>query len=177
MLEAQVLDQETQVGVQRVELLQLLVLGKGLNLQLSCLHFLRCDFFFQLLDAVIEYELEFLKLLGLLFKLENLGFTVSNLLIFLRNVIVKQLNVILVLLEMHFLLLNGSCLVSDIPHKTVHIRRNVLHLALNQLQLGLRLKGHVLHLVLVLVVLEADLVDFFVPVLLDLFNCLLVSLD
>ena len=77
----------------------------------------------------------------------------------------EQFDVVLVVLEDLLLLLNSPGLVGDVSHEAVHVGSDVLHLALDELQLCFRLEGHVLNLVLVLVVLEAYLVDFFVAVL------------
>jgi len=67
LLETQVLHEETQVGVQRVELLQLFVFRIRLQLQFPRLHLFRGDVLFQLFDAVVQNELKLLKFLGLLF--------------------------------------------------------------------------------------------------------------
>lgn len=95
LLEAQVFNKESEVGIQRVKLLQLLVLRVRLNLKHSCLHFLWRDLLLKLFDSIVKHEFEFLQLLCLPLELVNFGLSVTNSGVFGCDLAVKQLDVIL----------------------------------------------------------------------------------
>ena len=128
------------------------VIGHLSNLILSWLNLL-----FELLDTKVEYKLELFELLSLLLELVYLGFTVADLLISSCNLLVKQFDFILMLLKNIFLLLYGSLLVNNIALEALHVRSDILHLALYELQLSLGFQGHVLDLILILLVFLPDL--------------------
>lgn len=88
LLEAQILNQETEVCIQGVELLELTIFLVCLKLQLSCLNFLGCNLLFKLLDAIIEDEFELFQLLSLALQLVDLRFTLANSGILLSNLLV-----------------------------------------------------------------------------------------
>ena len=75
------------------------------------------------------------------------------------------------------MLFDGIVLVIDVPLQTLHVRLDVVHFVLDQLELGFRLESHVVDLALVLLVLVVDLLQLLVPILLDLANGHLVPLD
>ena len=75
------------------------------------------------------------------------------------------------------MLFDGIILVIDVPLQTLHVRLDVVHFVLDQLELGFRLESHVVDLALVLLVLVVDLLQLLVPVLLNLANGHLVPLD
>ena len=75
------------------------------------------------------------------------------------------------------MLFDGIVLVIDVPLQTLHVRLDVVHFVLDQLELGFRLQRHVVDLALVLLVLVVDLLQLLVPILLNLANGHLVPLD
>ena len=75
------------------------------------------------------------------------------------------------------MLFDGIVLVIDVPLQTLHVRLDVVHFVLDQLELGFRLESHVVDLALVLLVLVVDLLQLLIPILLDLANGHLVPLD
>ena len=139
LLEAQVLHDETQVSVERVELLQSLVLRVGLELELASFDLLGSDLLLQLLDAIIEHELELLKLLRLSLELVDLSLAITDLGIFLSYLLLQRLHVVIEALQRILLLLHCIVLIIDIPLETLHIGLDIIHLVLDQLQLSFRL--------------------------------------
>ena len=75
------------------------------------------------------------------------------------------------------LLLHCSGLINDVASETSHVVPNVLHLVFDELELGLGLEGHVVHLALVVVVFLADRLQLLVTVLLNLLNRHAVAVD
>ena len=137
MLEAQVLDQEAEVGVEGVELLQLDVFRLGLLLELASLDLLRGDLLLELLDTVIEDKFKLFKLLCLPLKIINLCLSITYRRIFLSYLLVEQLNVILMIFQYPFLLIYGATLIHDVTLKALLLLINILHLVLDKLQLCL----------------------------------------
>ena len=75
------------------------------------------------------------------------------------------------------LLLHCTGLINNIAPETSHVIPDVLHLVLDELELGLGLEGHVVNLTLVVVVFLADRLQLLVTVLLDLLNRHPVTVD
>lgn len=98
-------------------------------------------------------------------------------LIFGCDLIVKQFNLVLMLLQNLLLLLYSSRLVNDVAFKTLHVGSDILHLALNELQLSFGFEGHVLDLVFIFFVFLLDLAYFLVTILLYTLNCSFVAPD
>ena len=81
------------------------------------------------------------------------------------------------LLQNLLLLLYSSRLVNDVALKTLHVGSDILHLALDELQLCLGFEGHVLNLVFVFLVFLLDLTYFLIAILLYTLNCSFVAPD
>ena len=64
-----------------------MILGICLKLKLASLDLLWSDLFLQLLDAIVEHELELLKLLSLTLQLVDLRLSVANLGILLSDLL------------------------------------------------------------------------------------------
>ena len=75
------------------------------------------------------------------------------------------------------MLFDGIVLVIDVPLQTLHVRLDVVHFVLDQLELGFRLQRHVVDLTLVFLVLVVDLLQLLISILLNLANGHLVPLD
>ena len=131
----------------------------------------------EFLDAVVEHELELFELLRLTLERVDFELAVTDLGIFLSNLFVQQLDVVLVLLDNLFLLRDGSRLVEDVPLEAGHVVPDVLHFVFDQLELGLRLERHIVHLALVVLVLVLDGLQLLVTVLDDLLNRHLIAVD
>ena len=97
--------------------------------------------------------------------------------VLLRNLLLQSLHIVIEAFKCVLLLFDGIVLVIDIPLQTLHVRFDVVHFVLDQLELGFRLQGHVVNLALVLLVLVVDLLQLLVPVLLNLTNGHLVPFD
>ena len=177
LLEAQVLHDEAQVCIERVELFESLVFRVGLELELASFDLLGSDLLLQLLDTVIEHELELLKLLSLSLELVDLSLAITDLGILLSYLLLQRLHVVIEAFQCILLLLHCIVLIIDIPLETLHIGLDIVHLVLDQLQLGFRLKCHIMHLSLVFFVFVMDLLELFVAVLFDLIDGHLVPSD
>ena len=114
LFEAEIFDKETEVGVQRIELLKLEIHCLRLITQLSCLNLLRRDLFLQLLNTIIKHKFELFELLSLLLQLVDLLLAFANARIFLSNLLVQQLDVILMILSNLLLLLYRTRLISNV---------------------------------------------------------------
>ena len=97
--------------------------------------------------------------------------------VLLRNLLLQSLHIVIEAFKCVLLLFDGIVLVIDIPLQTLHVRLDIVHFVLDQLELGFRLQGHVVNLALVLLVLVVDLLQLLVPVLLNLTNGHLVPFD
>ena len=105
----------------------------------------------------------------------DLGLSIGNCHILSRNLSVVHLDGVLKLLKDVLLLLYASGLVHNVSLEAFHLGSDILHLALDQLQLGLGLQSHVLDLTLVLIVLLLDFLELIVTILLDLLNGHLIA--
>lgn len=75
------------------------------------------------------------------------------------------------------LLLHCSGLISNIALETLHVLVDVLHLVLNDGQLGVGFDTHVSNLILILSILLLDRLNFLVPICNDLLNSFVVPVD
>ena len=75
------------------------------------------------------------------------------------------------------LLLHCSGLISNVTLETLHVLVDVLHLVLNDGQLGVGFDTHVSYLILILSILLLDRLNFLVPICNDLLNSLVVPVD
>lgn len=138
---------------------------------------LRRDLLFQLLDTIVQDKFELFELLSLSFEQEDSGLVLSDVSIFLCDLLVEHLDLVAVLGKDLFLLLNSSGLIQNVSLQASFLIFNVLHLILDELQLGFGFESHIVHLALVLLVLLLDGSELLIAILFNLIDRHRVSLD
>jgi hypothetical protein len=124
------------------------------------LHLTGCDVPLELLDLIVEHELELLELLCLLLKLIDLLFSVTDKLVLRTDFRGLVLDLLLEGLQDFALIRDLNILFLLVTLKLLNVAFEILVLVLGQLEFGLGLQGHILHISLVLHVLLVDFIDF-----------------
>ena len=166
----------TQVRVDLVVMLEVLIHFVSLLLETGDLHLSGCDVAFELLDFVVKHELELLELLRLLFQLIDLLFSITNQLILSRDLCSLILYFFLEALKDLLLVGHLDVFLLFVSLKLFDIALEVLVLVFGKLKLSLALEGHILNLGLVLHVLLVDLIDLKLGISLNLSEGLVIVL-
>ena len=137
---AEIIDNITEISINLVEMLKVLVHVVGLLLETSDFHLTRGDITLKLLDLVVEDELELLEFLSLLLQLIDLLLTISNQLILGRDLISLILDLLLQCLQYITLVSDLDILLLLVSLELLDVALEVLMLVLGQLELCLRLQ-------------------------------------
>lgn len=113
LINAQVIDFKTSLGVCRIILHELGIKFISSPLQLSNLQFFRCDSSVQILNFEVQHKLKLFQLLSLLLQAINFLLSVSNELIFLTNQFIEFTSIVVQNLILFFLFANKNTFLSN----------------------------------------------------------------